>query len=86
MNPGGVGGAPARRAKATSATGGGDIENLYGLELDKKVDCLRSMDRVQWNQQVTSQLDNNDATEALLRSNNLHDLLIRFSLLQVSVI
>lgn len=51
----------SQRAKSASAN---DFEDLYSLDLDKKIQCLCAMDRVQWNHQVTSNLDNLDATDS----------------------
>ena len=54
--------AGARPAKRT--TQAADYEDLYAIDADKKIECLRTMDRVQWNVTITNQLDNTDCTEA----------------------
>ena len=57
--------APRTSGKAIRGTSANDFEDLYALEYDKKIQCLCNMDRVQWNHQVTSALDNLDATDSL---------------------
>ena len=57
---------PSSRAKQKATTANAcDINDLYSLDIEKKVDCLRMMDRVQWNQTITGQMDNKDATDSL---------------------
>ncbi len=58
---------PSGRAtrKTGTTANATDINDLYSLDLEKKVDCLRMMDRVQWNQTITGQMDNVDATDSV---------------------
>ena len=49
-----------RAAKAVSPA---EFEDMYQLDLEKKIECLRNFNRVQWNSQITQNLSNADATE-----------------------
>ncbi len=71
VGPGPAASAPRKREASQAAAGArkktttaADYEDLYAIDTDRKIDCLRTMDRVQWNVTITNQMDNADCTEA----------------------
>ena len=55
---------PPRVARSSKAKAKAEAESMYELDMASKANCLRNMERLQWNHQIVSQMSNEDVTEA----------------------